>query len=184
MTDGLIAHWTRQLGFLRAQANKQARIGPCGDILTESLAACEALVRDLAGAHLECDRLRADLRASTAAWDHLFDVIPAACLLTDVTAVILNANRIAAVFLNVNAKHLKDRELIVFFEDRAAFADLVHRVARSGGDQLHATLTVRPRERKPTAVEVVVVPLEGGSGLWVWFLRPGLKSPASPPISD
>ena len=174
MTDQIdpVSHWTRQLGHLRAQALKRARIGPppCGDITDTALEACDGLLRDLAGARLECDRLRAEIRTSDAAWEHLFDMLPSACLLTDSAGSIRNANRAAGVLLNLSAKRLKDRELVVFSEDRAAFSELLYRLTRSGDDEVRATLTFRHRERRPAAMQVAVKPLTSHDGLWLWFV--------------
>jgi PAS domain-containing protein len=175
-TTDPVLHWTRQLAFLRAQAAKGSRIAPCGDLTESVFATCDSLLRELAGSQLECDRLRAEVRTSAAAWTHLFDVIPGACLLTDSVGSIVNANRAAGVLLNLSAKRLKDRELVVFSGDRAAFAALIHRLARGGDDELRATLTVRPRERRPVDMDVVIVPLpDERSRLWLWFLAPAAE---------
>jgi PAS domain-containing protein len=175
MSDAIdpIPRWTRELAHLRTRATKRGR-GAADAGTTEvteiALATCDSLLRDLAGAHLECERLRAELRSSSASWERLFDLMPSACVLTDEAGVILNANQAAGVALNISGKHLKDRPLLVFSENRPAFSDLLSRLAR-GTDYVRTSLTIRPRERKPAPMDVFVLPLDGHRpGLLLWFL--------------
>jgi PAS domain-containing protein len=141
------------------------------------LSTCHFLIQDLAGAKLECDRLRAEVRAAHEAWDHLFEIVPGACLLADASGWIVDANRLAALLLNVSAKHLKGRELRIFAEDRAAFGTLLRQLVHSGDGEARATLTFRPRERKPTEMDLVIRPLFGEyEGKWIWFLRASTES--------
>ncbi len=169
-TDPL-SHWTRQVAVLRAQAVKRARNAPSDDLVDTVLQTCDALLQELAGAHLVNERLRAEVNAANDAWEHLFSVVPAACLLTDAIGTVLSANRPAGALLNVSAKHLKGRQLILFSEDRQAFGTLLQRVARGDEDEIRATLALRPKERRPRDVDVVVVstPVER-STLWLWFM--------------
>src|SRR5687768_16309797 len=124
-----VPHWTRQLAQLRLQAARRARISqvPCGEIIDGAFEICDGLLRDLAGARMECEQLRRDVRTADNAWEHLFDAVPGACLLTDSAGLILNANPAAGALLSLSPKRLKDRELVVFSEDREAFAALVQR---------------------------------------------------------
>lgn len=169
-----VEHWSRQLAVLRTQAVKHRRRGaPCGDLSEEALATCEALLVDLARAHREGERLRTELLASTDAWEHLFDVMPGACLLTNSAGWILNANRTAGRLLSLAAPRLKDRQLLVFAEDRDAFRALLHRLANGEADELRETLRFRPRERRPALMDIVIVPMAPQSSrLWLWFLTP------------
>jgi len=172
-----IRRWTRQLAELRAQAVKGPRAEAAAELIANALAACDSLLRDLAGTHLECDRLRAEVRTRAAAWDHLFDVMPAACVLTDNAGAILNANRPAGMLLNLSAKALKGRELMVFSEDRQAFETLLQVLAASGDDELRATVAFRPRDRKPADIDVVIVPVpQEPPGCWLWFLAPTIQA--------
>ncbi len=169
-----VPQWTRQITVFRsqlAQLSKRGGIGRSAELLEGALSACDSLVRDLAGAKLECDRLRAKVRTANDAWDHLFEIIPGACLLTDAGGWILAANRPAGTLLNVSAKHLKGRELRIFAEDRAAFATLLRQLNHSGDWESRATLTLRPRDRKPAPLNLVIRPLAGErDGAWIWFL--------------
>lgn len=175
-----VPHWTRQILLLRSEFSQLSRrggAGKAGDLVESALSACDSLVRDLAGAKLECEHLRAELRIGDAAWNRLFDIIPVACLLTDTAGLILNANHAAGVLLNVSAKHLRNRELLVFTEDRDAFGTLLGRLNREADCEARATLTFRPRERRPTPVEVIVRALsEEREDVWIWFFATSKNS--------
>ena len=179
-----VPYWTRQLAHLRLQAVKRARVGrvPCGEITDSALELCDGLLRDLAGARLEHERLRAEVRTADDAWEDLFEATASACVVTDGVGVIVNANRAAGVLLSVSAKHLTDRELVVFSDDREAFAVLLERIRQGRDDQLRATLIFRPRERKRAAMQVLVKPLTSRPGFWLWFLTPvGEGQPVTAP---
>jgi PAS domain-containing protein len=175
-----VPHWTRQILFLRAefrQLSRRGGAGKAGDLLESILSACDSLVRDLAGAKLECEHLRAEVRSADVAWSRLFDIIPGACLLTDTAGLILDANHAAGVLLNVSAKHLKNRELLVFTEDRDAFGTLLGRLNHGADCEVRATLAFRPRERRPTPIDVMVTSVsEQRENVWIWFLAPSRNS--------
>jgi PAS domain-containing protein len=166
------AGWARRLAALRAQAARGRRGAPPADLTEDALSLCDTVIRELAGAQLTNDILRADLRTADAAWDHLFDTMPTACLMTDGASAILQANRVASGLLNVSASHLKGRDLLVYSQDREAFLTLLSQLSRNGGTELRARLMVRPRERKPTLVQLHVVPAYGREGAWLWALTP------------
>lgn len=171
------ARWTRQIANLRSRIQRRrASGGASGELIEAALVACEGLLQDLAGEHLECDRLRNEVRTETAAWEHLFDAMPGGCLLTDDAGFIRNANNAAAAILNTSARHLKDRQLLVFSEDRGPFRALLERLAR-GSEHVRATIALRPRERKPTVVDVIAIRLTADeAGGVVWFLSPTTDS--------
>lgn len=172
-----VRRWTRQLGELRALVVKNGRSAASEEFVEHALAACDGLLRDLAGAYLECDTLRARVRDGAAAWDHLFDVMPVACILTDTDATILDANHPAGVLLNVTAKRLKERKLVVFSEDRAAFEALRRQLTAAVDGEVRTTMPFRPRDRKPADLDVIVVPLaEEHPARWLWFLAPATPS--------
>jgi PAS domain-containing protein len=175
----LVTRWTREIANLRAQAAKLRRTTAppaCTEAVEHALAVCDSVLQDLAGAGLECEGLRAELRTETAAWERLFDTMPVGCLITDGVGSILNANRAAGVFLNVSVKNLKDRQLLMFSIDRDAFRTLVQGL-RPGTTQHRATLLLRPKERKARETDILVVPLsEDHPGRWLWFLDPSRSS--------
>jgi PAS domain S-box-containing protein len=170
-----VPHWTRLVSHLRTQALKRGRdLQPASNqIVDDALEACDGLLRDLAGARLECERLEAEVRSGTASWERLFETIPVACVLTDGVGSIVDANRAAGVLLNLAARRLKERQLLLFSEDREAFDALLHQLARGAHDQHRARVTFRPRERRPSEIDALIVPLSGEpSTRWVWFLTP------------
>jgi PAS domain-containing protein len=167
--------WTRQLAQLRGRALKLGprRVGgesAVAQIAEDALGASQSILQELAGQHLECERLRREARSEAAAWDHLFAVIPAACVITDQNGFVLNANKPAGVLLNLAPKSLKGRELIVFSEDRAAFGAVLQQVA-NGRSPVQASVMIRPRERKPSRAQIIAVPASPqDSAMWLWFL--------------
>jgi PAS domain-containing protein len=162
--------WARRVAALRAQAGRRSRGAAPSDVAEEALSICDALIRELAGAQLLRDQLRADVRMLGAAWDHLFQVMPSGCLLTDSASVILNANRAAGHLLNVSATHLKGRELLVFSQDRETFRSLLKELDQKRRTELRAGLMLRPRERKPMMTHVHVVAAPGRDQEWLWIV--------------
>jgi len=174
--------WARRLASLRRESAKRRRGTAQCELAEEALSMCEALIRELAGAQLARDGLRADLRAAEAAWAHLFDLMPSACLLTDGGSSILKANRAAGVLLNVSATHLKGRELLVFSQDRDTFRALLKELDRNGSTELRARLTLRPRERKPAVMQLQVVPSPGRDRAWLWIVTPATGAEGTPSL--
>ena len=170
--------WTRELGQLRMRAVKvrgKFASGPVDEITDDALAACDAMMRDLTDAHLENQRLRAELRAESDAWEHLFESVPSACLLTSAEGVILKANAAAGELLNVAPKRLKERQLLLFTEDRDRLAEILTALSVVA-PQLRATLTLRPKERRPVVTSVIVTAADQQAA-WLWFLAPREERP-------
>ena len=155
---------------LRAQSSRVRRSAASkeGEVAEAALETCESLLRDLAGAQLECERLQAQVRAEAAAWERLFEVMPRASLVTDSAGIIVTANAAAGALLNVSPRHLKDRQLLVFTRDRDAFRVLLQRIGR-GEEAVAASLAIRPRERRVQQADLRIVPLSPDSGMWLWF---------------
>ena len=165
----------RELGQLRGRVVKLGRAGS-GELVQDALAMCDSLLRDLAGAHTECDALRVELQARAAASAAFFESLPVACVVTDSSSTIVTVNAAAALVLNTNVRRLKARELLVYAEDREGFLHLLRRLASEPDGQIQATLRFRPRERKPRELNLLVAPLPGASaGHWLWFLQPTVE---------
>jgi PAS domain-containing protein len=177
--DDCSRRWTREIGELRSRASRASHHGitaPQGpelaDVLEEALAMCTNLLQELAGSRLECQRLGRSLNASGADWDHLLDQLPIACVLTDAAGSISSANRAAALMLNLSVKHLNGRALLHFTKDREGFPAPLDELS-AAGRQLSTTLTIRPRERAPLEVDVIVRPgTPDNTSTWFWFLSP------------
>jgi PAS domain-containing protein len=173
----IVRRWTRLVGALRTRRRRQDLGSPgaaaaLADIADESLQMSTAILQDLAGAQLDCERLRAAVRAQAAQRQHLLDQIPIACVAADMDGVIEYANHPAAVLLNVSPKHLRGRMLLHFSADRVAFSRLLADLPLAGG-RVEAPLPVRPRERGPSRLEALIVPAGTPDGSsWFWFLTP------------
>ena len=170
------ANWMRQLAQLRTRALKVGlrRPGcqsPIGEVLEDALTASASLLKEFADAQIDCERSRADVEKRTAAWEHLFDVMPAACVATDADGVIRAANRAAGELFNLTARRLQNRPLVVFTDDRESFGKLISELVDRAGP-CRAPLTVRPRERRPIRTEVVVTPLSPSQPVLLWFFVP------------
>lgn len=188
-------YWTRELGNLRCRVLRlRGRISePNDDLIEAALAAADSLLRDLAGAQLECDRLRAASRAQTAEWERLFDAVPCAWVITDRAGSIRDANGMASVLLNLSIKHLRGRQLLVHTENRKVFSDLLARL-NSGAGSDDAVLKMRPRDRRPIEVNVTVMPAPPNeSGDWLWYfacdgpiqnVRQSASDVVAPPVDD
>jgi len=165
--------WTLALEQIRARAAKRRSTRENvsdDDIETALWTACEGVLQELGGAYLECDRHRAERDEWATAWEELFQAMPTACLVTDREALILRANRKAGRLLNVAANRLRNRRLLLFTEQREAFIEMVSRIAWES-DPVRASFAIRPRERRPTEVEVTVMPASNRSEV-LWFLVP------------
>jgi PAS domain S-box-containing protein len=181
MTDTVdsASRWTRELAHLRSLKTRRGSPTPAPDIADAALGACDGLLRDLAGAQLACERLQLDVRTQIAAWERLFERMPIGCILTDAGGQILNANRAASALLNLSAKRLKDRLLLVFSEDRVAFETMLQQLRH--GEDVRTSLRIRPRERKAIEVRVEVLPVSDEEPTrWLWFFLP---TEASHPVT-
>ena len=164
--------WTRRIATLRKQVGKPHGSAGTGDVTEAALLMCDELVRELAGEQLTRDRLQAELHLAEAAWHELFDLMPCAAVLTDRRAVILKANRTAALLLNVSARHLEGRELLMFAQDRERFLALREELDHNGHTPLRTRFVIRPRERKPMTMQLQVLMAPAREDVWLWFITP------------
>ena len=184
MPIDICRRWTQEVSQLRTRAanvrRRPAAPSDQDDILEQALHLCESLLRELAGAQLESDALTRRCDAQTAQWEHLFEQMPVACVEADADGVILKANRPAALLLNISSKYLKNRLLMHFAEDRAAFSGLLRTIVLERC-ALHKSFTVRPRERAPLGVDAIVMPTAPHEvSTWLWFLVPSERRQISP----
>jgi PAS domain-containing protein len=181
-----VRRWMRVLGGLRAQALKVRRpdataAAALDEILTESLAAGDSLLHELAGAHLDAAEVRRQLQAEARNRQYLFEQIPVACVATDRNGVVLAANQPAAELFNVSPKHLRGRMLLLFAAEREAFSRLLATLP-ADGDRLRVPMPIRPRERGLTRLNALIVS-EGAvePSSWLWFLTDAAAAPAPAP---
>jgi PAS domain-containing protein len=173
-----IRQWTRDLSHLRTRAARLKRqpealvSAPVDAALGEAVEMCTRLLQDLAGAEMEIQRRLAESQTERQQADYLLDRLPTACLCADEEGRITRANRAAALWLNVSARHLVGQPLLHFTVDRDGFMDLVGRMRRERA-QLQCDLTIRPRERATMHVGVTLMPRAPVSTTeWLWFLAP------------
>jgi PAS domain-containing protein len=180
-----VRRWVRVVAALRARRLKIRRTDGAAAaaldaLLTEALDVSDSLMQELAGAHLESQRLQREVHAEAVNRQHLFDQVPMACLATDETGLIQNANPTAAELFNVSARHLRDRQLLHFAADRDAFA-LMLRALPFDDSQLQAVMRIRPRERSLSKLNArVVAERSVAPGSWLWFLTPAVEVSAIP----
>jgi PAS domain-containing protein len=150
------------------------------EVVEQSLALSDSVVRELAGSGMESDTYKVKLDEQTALWAHLFEEMPLPCVETDANGIIFNANRAAATMLNTSVKHLGARLLMHFAEDRDRFGQLL-RGLPSEGSRRRSSLIIRPRERAPMHLEATVIPrAPGDTTFWLWFFMP----PEQPPVNS
>jgi nitrogen-specific signal transduction histidine kinase len=76
----------------------------------------------------------------------------------------------AAQLLNMSARHLENRVITLFIQDRDAFISTLNEL-RHRTHRLAATFVVRPRERAAVTLDMVAVPVvPGETATWLWFL--------------
>jgi PAS domain-containing protein len=177
LTDKDVARrWTIAIAQLRNRVAKVRRAAVPPEVLEvveQSLTLSDAVVRELAGTGLQLDAYKAKLDEQTALWSYLFEEMPLACVETDASGIIFNANRAAATMLNTSVKHLGARLLLHFAEDRDGFGQLLRGLS-SDSSRHSSPMIIRPRERAPIHVEATVFPRSPGDRTsWLWFFIPG-----------
>lgn len=138
----------------------------------EAVMACDSLLQDLSAAEIENRELRSRIAAHEHGGEYLFRVMPAACLVTDTLGTVVSANPRAADLLNMSTRHLPNRVLTYFMEDRDAFLGFLRELSLDAPNARTMVL-LRPRERAPLEIDLLVVPHKPGDAeLWLWFLIP------------
>jgi PAS domain-containing protein len=142
------------------------------EAVTEALKTCEFLLQELATCQIENGRLIDELKAQTGEWAYLFDQMPVACVVTDSSGGVIQGNQAAAELLNMSARHLENRPLTYFVQDRDEFFRTLERLPAAAGP-VRSTFTVRPRERAPLTIDFITVPrAPQDASVWMWFLTP------------
>jgi len=169
--------WTHIVGQLRQRAAKLARgesvqPSPHELLVDDLVATCTALLQELAGLDLQVQSSRAEAQYERGRAEYLFERMAAACVTTDESGRILVANQAAARLLNMSSRHLKDRLLLHFAQDRAVFTAVLQGLPGQL-DAIEATLAMRPRERAAASMRTTVVPdRTDGAPRWFWFFAP------------
>jgi PAS domain S-box-containing protein len=101
----------------------------------------------------------------------LLDLAPVPLITTDVGGTIVDVNAAAAKALGRSAPRLRGELLLHFFDDRAAFSELVRGLTGAVTPQ-GGVMRVRPRERAPFEAKVVLAEdPRAGEPRWLWFLE-------------
>jgi PAS domain-containing protein len=159
---------------LRAKAERVRRRDPSNptafsDLADDALNLSFTLLQELAHTQLMLEQAEQRQRDDLTQRQHLFQHMPVACVSTDANGQIHDANELAGTLLNMSARHLRDRLLLHFAEDRSAFRDILARLA-AGASQVSTSLRVRPRERAPIMMPALILPDVGSSSsTWLWF---------------
>ncbi|HET7694823.1 MAG TPA: PAS domain-containing protein [Vicinamibacterales bacterium] len=102
------------------------------------------------------EALQLELARERERYWQLFDQMPQPYVVTEPSSVITEVNRAAAQLFNVSQRFLVGKALSVFVcEERARFLADISRLA-SEGRSAELTFKLRPRERAPVDVTVVV----------------------------
>jgi PAS domain-containing protein len=117
---------------------------------------------DMAGVRFNSQKIGAEFR-------EFRDALPLACVISDDTGQIVEANEPAGTLLNVAPRHLQGKPLALYMAQREQFFAMVTAARRVEGS-LEETLTVRPRERKPRQMAVQVCLLKEADRL-CWFFQ-------------
>lgn len=123
----------------------------------------QAQVEEAATARVRADELSRRL-------DEFIQAVPVACIWSDASGVILEANEHAAALLNVARARLPGKPLMLFLADRTRFFEALAALAAPGGGAVELELLVRPRERRPRMTRVSGRVLMNDAR-WCWFLR-------------
>jgi PAS domain-containing protein len=148
-------------------------------VATEQL---QAYVDELAAERYEADRARRRLA-------EFVDVLPIACLWTNVEGAIEGANPEAADLLNVSLQRLNGRPLMLFLADRQGFEQAISALNQGVSRAVTVEMMLRPRERRPRAVRITGRRLASHAQL-CWFLTsmegpvPGTSSSPSTDAHD
>ena len=154
---------------VRMRATPETRAEDALDLVDEALQLVEALRVECGSLQQRCVSLEAGIAQRDREAHELLDAAPP-LIVTDSTGTIVDVNRAASALLGRSTPRLKQELLLHFFDDRAAFGELV-RALSSAAPPADAVLRVRPRERAPFDAEITIArdPRSGGTR-WLWFL--------------
>ena len=146
--------------------------------MSEAIDTCESLLQELAASYLERVELRNRISSLRDEWAYLFEAMPTACLVVDAAGTMLQSNHRAAELLNMSARHLENRVMTYFVQNRQAFLNTLHDLSLAA-ERVSATFLVRPYERGPLQIDMIAVPkTPGDRTVWLWFLTPFAASHA------
>lgn len=123
--------------------------------LSTSLEEVEVATEQLQMQLEELGGVKGELLAITRRFAEFLDVLPVACVWTNVAGEIDQANAAAAELLNVSAARLAGRRLGLFATGRQEFEDALTALNQGIARVIEFDAVLRPRERRPRRVHVV-----------------------------
>ena len=128
----------------------------------------------------ELSRAKTSAVAADRRFSEMFLVLPCACVWTSMSGDITEANQAAAALLNVSRQHLAGRPFVLFLADRASVQDALIGFSSGATWSVDFDGEVRPRGRRPRAVQVLGRRFDGGDDQLCWFLveRPAVQNAA------
>ena len=138
-------------------------------IIDRALELADVLRQNTAELHARCLQLERTVADRDRRLDEVLALMPMPVVATDRAAVVIEANANASSLLGRSTGRLRNDLLLHYAEDRARFSSIVQRLP-SLSVPLDARLRIRPRERAPIDVNVIVAPdLRNDSGNYLWF---------------
>jgi PAS domain S-box-containing protein len=153
----------------------RGHLGEAPNDVANALEDLASTARDLRAQHAELaelDRVREEERHR---YQDLFEAAPDAYLITDARGVIQEANRAAALLLNVSRELLAGKPLVVFVasKDRRLFRAAFSRITTAEPVR-EQELCMQPRKAPPFTAGVSMTALRNGRGrrlMRAWILR-------------
>jgi PAS domain-containing protein len=124
----------------------------------------DALLGTTEQLHIAVDELEQTRKQLCAAHEHYAEFrqrMPLACLLTDACGSIGDANHAAAELLNVAARHLIGKAMLLFLPLRDRYFQAIDSAKTSGAIWLPLQLKPRERKARPVMVAVFALPSQG-----------------------
>jgi PAS domain-containing protein len=156
--------------MVRMRATASTTANDALDLAEDALHLVDTMRVELSGLEKQRAMLQMEIGLHQHETHALLEVMPLAVVITDGQGRIMNANRAASELLGRSVPRLREELLLHFFDDRAAFTELLQRLAAAGGAE-RTVLKLRPRERAPFDADVTVVPDPRHSeASWLWCL--------------
>jgi PAS domain-containing protein len=156
---------------VRMRENTALRAADALDVADAALALVDDLRQEGAAMRRRCTELEGELAAHRQDTETLLNLAPVAMITTDSAGTILSANRGASLLLGRSIPRLRHDLLMHFFEDRAAFADLIRTLDDDAQLPRQLGLRMRPHERAPFDAELRLArDPRAGVRCCLWFI--------------
>ena len=151
------------LARLATLEKRAERLGsPSAAVITSALSELSTALEEIKVAadqlQLGADELsaaRRELQQLRREFTEFLDILPMPCVWTTGSGEIDVANSAAAELLNVSGTRLAGRPLMLFLNDRQAFAEALRALNDGLTKVIEVPAVVRPRERRPRSLRLV-----------------------------